>query len=78
MVMTMVHTMEEATPETLIAEFIGDIALVIKKHWPLIAEKAGFASAHMIVGALEQMKQKILEDLNEELLKAGFEMEEVH
>lgn len=56
--------------ESLMAEFVGDLSEVIKVHWPKLAKEAGFTSAHMIMGALDQLKQKILEDLNEELIRA--------
>ena len=56
--------------ESVMAEFVGELSEVIKRYWPKLAIEAGFTSAYMIMGALDQCKQKVLEDLNEELIRA--------
>ncbi|MBA7645482.1 hypothetical protein ES703_53240 [subsurface metagenome] len=57
-------------PEGIITEFVADVSEAVKKHWGPLANEMGFASGHALIGALEQVQQKILLDLNEELLKA--------
>ena len=66
-----------ADVESLVADFVADISEVVKAYWGPLAEEVGFASAHIIIGVFEQVKQKVLEDLNEELLKAIIKEEEV-
>jgi hypothetical protein len=58
-------------PEGIITEFVADVSEAVKKHWGRLANEMGFVSGHAIIGALEQIQQKILYDMNEELLKAG-------
>jgi len=59
-----------ADVESLVADFVTDISEVVKKYWGPLAGEVGFASAHIIIGVFEQVKQKVLEDLSEELLKS--------
>ncbi len=59
-----------ADAESLVADLVADLSEVVKKYWGPLAGEVGFASAHIIIGAFEQCKQKVLEDLNEELFKA--------
>ena len=55
--------------EGLVAEFMVELSKLVKKYWPPLSEQTGFASAHILIGALEQAQQKILEELNSELSK---------
>lgn len=59
-----------ADAESLVADLVTDLSEVVKKYWGPLAGEVGFASAHIIIGVFEQCKQKVLEDLNEELFKA--------
>ena len=59
-----------ADAESLVADLVADISEVVKAYWGPLAGEVGFASAHIIIGVFEQCKQKVLEDLNEELFKA--------
>ena len=59
-----------ADAESLVADFVTDISEVVKAYWGPLAGEVGFTSAHIIIGVLEQVKQKILEEMSEELFKA--------
>lgn len=59
----------EESPEAIIAEFVGDIGRAVKKHWPRLNKVSGFTAAHMIIGALEQAKHKVLNELDNMLLE---------
>lgn len=60
---------EDEGSEAIMAEFMGDIRRAVIKHWPRLNEINGFAGAHMIIGALEQAQQKILQELDKMLVE---------
>jgi len=57
--------------QELTAEFMVEISLAIKKYFPLFTEEVGFAAGHIILGALEQAQQKVLEEINELLFQSA-------
>jgi len=59
-----------ADAESLVADLVADISEVVKAYWGPLAGEVGFSSGHIIIGVLEQVKQKILEEMGEELFKA--------
>lgn len=56
-------------PELVMAEFMGDIRKAVIKHFTRLDEAHGFTAAHMIIGALEQAKQKVIRELDKMLEK---------
>ncbi|KKM62894.1 hypothetical protein LCGC14_1517080 [marine sediment metagenome] len=56
--------MAEESPEAIVAEFMGDVSRAVKKHWVRLDAVCGFAGAHIIIGALEQAKQKVVRELD--------------
>ena len=59
-----------ADAESLVADFVTDISEVVKAYWGPLAGEVGFSSGHIIIGVFEQVKQKVLEEMSEELFKA--------
>lgn len=56
--------MTEEDAELIVAEFMGDISKAVKKHWVRLDTACGIAGAHIIIGALEQAKQKVVRELD--------------
>lgn len=62
--------MSDDSPEIIMAEFMGDIRKAVTKHFTRLYKTHDFTAAHMIIGGLEQAKQKVIRELDKMLEKA--------